>query len=520
MVFFYFMVAFCVSMISAPFWKRLAMQFNIIDYPNDRKIHLSNIPKLGGLSFITPFLLFFIISGNYDYNVMLYLSANIIIILTGLSDDIKTLSPLLKFLGQGIAAFIIIFYLDIKNFSAYSEYSIISNILDIIFTFIWIIGITNAVNLIDGLDGLAGTASFMILGALALLSFAHGGQSLYLYIIVTLMGSVLGFLKNNIPPASIFMGDAGSLFLGFNMAVMSIAVFQHYEFSATLIMPFSLMALPVFDTGMAIFRRVRRGESPLMPDKKHLHHRLLSLGYETKNALIILMSLLLFLNVIFLWTSKDYHILGFFIIYISLFIFMLVISSEKKYRCIEKIFFSNKNLIKEMDIADKKRRLSLSQELWFRINCLFFIILNICLFLFSFEGLYLVGLPSLVIFLVSFIFIFCYQRENNFMLFSFFWIFFYVSFCIVSMGNKIALSLCLILFLSYLFSKILNSNKVKSIIDNPMEIIILYSLIFLYFILKMDFYMYVLVIANSTTLYLTMKIYINDGVVVYNKSER
>ena len=294
------LLSFVLSLCFMPLIIKFCKKRELYDYQSSRKIHSGNIPRIGGIgifaSFIISSVLFLLLTQRISiWNNLPILVAALIIFTCGIIDDLKNLPAIVKLLFQLLAVAIVTFndYRFTQIFSWHLPTSI-----SYILTFGWILGVINAYNLIDGLDGLCGTLTFTALVTLGVLYTLSGNTEANLCFI--LAGSVLGFLCFNWPPAKIFMGDNGSQFLGFMIATIplysSSDVFEYNKFFLMLV----LTSFPVFDTVAAIWRRLREKKDIMSPDRSHLHHKLLNLGYSQKHALylVAIIQLLLSLSVI------------------------------------------------------------------------------------------------------------------------------------------------------------------------------------------------------------------------------
>jgi len=267
--------------------KKLAYKVGATDQPNVRKVHQKIMPRLGGLAIYIGFIAGFLILRPEDPYAGAIILGSAVILLTGMADDIFDLSPRLKLLGQLTAAFTVVLggvQIEFINlpFGGVLEFGMFS----IPITILWIVGITNAINLIDGLDGLAAGVSTIGLATIGFMAMLKGDvfvMSLALILIV----STLGFLYFNFHPAKIFMGDTGALFLGYMIAVLSMLGFKNVTM-ISLIVPLIILGVPISDTFFAIIRRIVN-KSPLSaPDKSHLHHCLLRIGFTHKQTVIII----------------------------------------------------------------------------------------------------------------------------------------------------------------------------------------------------------------------------------------
>ena len=284
----YIAMAGVISIISMPLIILFCKKFSLYDYQNARKIHSGNIPRLGGvgifLAFIISSSVYIIITKEENLSKMLpIIIAGAIVFTFALLDDLLTLPALAKLIVQLIAVSVVVF----NGFRFKQIFSwVLPTPISLILTFCWILGVINAYNLIDGLDGLCGSFSISTIITLGILYTLTGNpEAIFCFI---LAASVFGFLCFNWPPAKLFMGDAGSQFLGFMISVFplfdSSKIFEHNK----LLIMIVITAFPVFDTIAAIWRRLRDKKPIMSPDRSHLHHKLLNMGYSKKSALYLL----------------------------------------------------------------------------------------------------------------------------------------------------------------------------------------------------------------------------------------
>ena len=282
-----------IALITTPVVKTLAFRIGAVDVPKDnRRMHKHPIPRMGGLAIFLGFFFSVLIFMKLTPQMRGLLLGAVVIVVLGIFDDIYALGAKFKFLVQIAAAFIavnagnVITVISNPNIFSSNPYWELGA-LAIPFSIIWIAAITNAVNLIDGLDGLACGVSTIMSMTLLVIALVVSEPEVAI-LMAALAGGCMGFLPYNLNPAQIFMGDTGSTFLGFVLAVVSInGLFK----SAALIsfaVPFLLLGLPIFDTCYAIFRRVSHGQSPLSPDRGHIHHRLIDMGLNQKQAVAVL----------------------------------------------------------------------------------------------------------------------------------------------------------------------------------------------------------------------------------------
>ncbi|MGE7949216.1 glycosyltransferase family 4 protein [Lysinibacillus sp. NPDC093688] len=287
--------AFVASILLTPLVKRLAFRIGAVDAPNYRKVHARIMPRLGGLAIFLSFLIavaifqpILIINENGSNFLLAIIIGACIIVATGVVDDMREISAKAKLVGQLIAALIVIFVggiqIDMITLPFVGELNF--GFLSIPLTIIWIVGITNAINLIDGLDGLAAGVSTIALITLAVMAIIMHNMFV-LAIAAILAAATFGFLFYNFHPAKIFMGDTGALFLGFMISVLALLGFKNVTV-VSLIIPVIILGVPISDTFFAIVRRVRMKKKWSDPDKSHLHHRLLDMGFTHRQTVLLI----------------------------------------------------------------------------------------------------------------------------------------------------------------------------------------------------------------------------------------
>ncbi|TJX13392.1 undecaprenyl/decaprenyl-phosphate alpha-N-acetylglucosaminyl 1-phosphate transferase [Tissierella creatinini] len=287
-----FIIAIIISLILTPLIRKFAFKIGAIDIPKDeRRVHKEPMPLMGGLAIYFAVVITSLIFIPIDKTLISVLVGGTIILISGMIDDRKGMSPKLKLLFQIVAGLVLIAG-DVKvdfftNPFTINNDLIYLNWLSIPITLFWVVGITNTLNLIDGLDGLA--AGVAMISALSLTFVAEKfGYTTVILISAIVAGSTLGFLPFNFNPAKIFMGDTGALFLGFMLAAVSIEGVMKSVATIAFIVPIIILGVPIFDTTFAIFRRLLSGRSIMSADKGHLHHRLLARGFSQKKTVLIL----------------------------------------------------------------------------------------------------------------------------------------------------------------------------------------------------------------------------------------
>ena len=304
-----FVLALIVSFMATPYSIKIAEKIGAIDIPkDDRRMRKKTMPKLGGIAVIAGFAVSTIylisvmsIEGSIDlFDENFYLKkllgigiGVIIIAITGIIDDTKTLKPWQKLFGQLLAAIIVVaFGVQIDNINIpYFTNLGLSKEVSIISTIIWIVGITNAINLIDGLDGLSSGIALISCVSLLIIFALNNSPMIAILVITSLIGALVGFLPFNFAPAKTFIGDTGSNFLGFILSIVSILGLAKTYTAVVIALPMLVLGLPIFDVTWAIIRRFIKGKSIkaiFQADKGHLHHRLVSKGFSQKQAVLVL----------------------------------------------------------------------------------------------------------------------------------------------------------------------------------------------------------------------------------------
>jgi len=294
-----FALAAVVAAVLTPIVRGFALRRGLLDHATiDRKIHVGRIPRLGGIAIIFAFyasltcvIAWFLEMGGTpradrpgSYWVLV---GGFAIALLGVYDDLRGADAKTKFLVQFVVASALYatgFRID-RITTPFGSF--LMGPLSFPFTILWIVGVTNAVNLIDGLDGLAGGVAFIAVSAVFAIS-AMRHETFMMVVTAALGGSVLGFLVYNFNPASIFMGDAGSMFLGFMIATTSIRASQKASTAVAILLPIIVLAIPIADTALAVMRRALRGQGLFTGDREHIHHRLLDSGLSHRQAVVAL----------------------------------------------------------------------------------------------------------------------------------------------------------------------------------------------------------------------------------------
>ena len=304
-----FLLAFIVSFMATPYTIKIAHKVGAVDVPKDeRRMHKRAMPRFGGPAVILGFLvsviyLLIVMSMENTINLFgveeygkkilgMFLGIMVITIICVI-DDIKSVRPIVKLIGQLIAAIIVVAFgirignIDIPFFTT----SELGETFSIVLTICWIVGVTNAINLIDGLDGLSSGISVISSISLLVIFVLNGSPLVAIILVTALSGALVGFLPFNFAPAKTFIGDTGSNFLGFSLSIISILGVAKTYTIAVIVLPLIVLGIPIFDTICAIIRRMIKGKSIkaiFKADKGHLHHRLVAKGFSQKQAVVIL----------------------------------------------------------------------------------------------------------------------------------------------------------------------------------------------------------------------------------------
>ena len=278
-------VAAALAFAVTPLVKRLAQRVGAMDVPKDeRRMHKIPIPRMGGLAIFFAFLIAVLCFAGIDRELRGILLGATIIVVLGILDDILTLNALPKFAVQIVAAVIAVLHgCRIEHFMGFRLATWLSYPVSVI----WIVAITNAVNFIDGLDGLAAGVSAISAGSMLVVALLVPDYNSAI-LLAAIVGACAGFIPYNFNPAKIFMGDTGSTFLGYMLATVSIMGLFKFYAVISFAVPFLILGLPIFDTANAIIRRVAAGRSPMSPDRGHVHHKLIDMGFNQKQAVAIL----------------------------------------------------------------------------------------------------------------------------------------------------------------------------------------------------------------------------------------
>lgn len=326
-VFIIVFVTFLCSLAVTPIVEKIARHVKALDYPNERRLNKVPMPTLGGLAIFFSFMLGYMLYARSSVQMLSILMGSFLLIFMGFIDDINPLKTRYQLIVQIIATGIAVFYghISLDYVSVLGMNFYFNAPWNYIITLILIVSIINAINLSDGLDGLCSGISSIYFLTISIIAFImNAQQGLDTTLALIMLGSTLGFLVYNFPPARVYLGDTGSNFLGFIIAVTTLLGYKTATFTS-LIIPLIILATPIIDVLFSIIRRILQKQNPFnTPDKQHFHHQLLKMQFSTRASLLIIYAIdILFAGLsIFYALGKTYYVI---FIYIGLMIIFLFI---------------------------------------------------------------------------------------------------------------------------------------------------------------------------------------------------
>lgn len=330
-----FITAMVVSMVLIPLMARLAPRIGMVDRPEARKVHLKPIPRAGGVGIVLGAMLPLVLWLPFEDFFVAYLFGALVLLAFGVWDDIQELGHYVKFIGQFAAVIAVVFYGDLYVTRLPFMDAELSESTGRIFTVIAMVGMINAVNHSDGLDGLAGGMSLLSLSAMAYLAYASNGEAAFLIIVaLAALGGIVGFLRYNTHPATVFMGDGGSQFLGFTAGFLAVYLMEHVTTAASRALPALLLGLPIVDILAVFAQRVYHGMNWFRASKNHIHHRLLALGFDHYESVVVIYSIQTFfvVSAIFMMYESDALILSLYLGVCTLVFVFLIVAEKSKWR--------------------------------------------------------------------------------------------------------------------------------------------------------------------------------------------
>ena len=331
-----FFVTLLLVTLIMPVVKKIAAHVGAMDIPDARKVHSKPIPRFGGLGIYIGFMIGYLLFFKPDTLMNSILIGSFFVILTGIADDIKPITPKIKLIGQFVAAFIVVVFggvvlREIDALGIYLNFGVLAYPISIFF----IMACMNCVNLIDGLDGLSGGICAIFYTTVIIILFGRSQFGLEFLLSIIMLASTIGFLIHNFFPASIFSGDTGSMFQGYIISVIAILGFKNVTVTSFFI-PVILLAIPFLDAFFAIIRRSLKGEKITCPDKMHIHHQLLSYGFSQRTVVLIIYAVdLLFAagSIIYVLGRREIGYAFYIVVFIIVVIFVLksnVVFDHKK----------------------------------------------------------------------------------------------------------------------------------------------------------------------------------------------
>jgi UDP-GlcNAc:undecaprenyl-phosphate GlcNAc-1-phosphate transferase len=318
-----FLTALVLSLAVTPIAIRIAPKIGAIDIPKDnRRMHTKAMPRFGGVAIYLGTIISMLIFMPLDTKTLGVIAGGTLIFLVGVIDDLKGMPAKVKLLCQIICAFILFqFSVRISFISdPFGEgYFYFPWIVSLIVTIVWIVGITNTINLIDGLDGLAAGVACIASLSIAYIAYIHGRTEIVMAMLA-IAGGCAGFLPFNFSPAKIFMGDGGSLFLGFMLAGLSVMSPIKSATMVVTVVPVLVLGLPIFDTAFAILRRIVNGRPIMEADKGHLHHRIMDAGLGQRRTVLTLYGISGVMGVAAILISRDLFLESALLVIIAAFI--------------------------------------------------------------------------------------------------------------------------------------------------------------------------------------------------------
>ena len=374
------LISVIVAFATTPLSIRLAHKLGVIDTPKDnRRMHKTPKPRFGGMAIFLGSMAAMIIPAGMNEKIKIAMMGGVLMYGLGVADDILDIKPLTKFISQvfiasavfamGIRISFISNYFGSKATDANANVLLGAGVAYII-TVLWIVGITNAVNLMDGLDGLAAGSVAIMSSSLAYIAYIHGtrlGSMPVCIALVAVAGGCLGFLPFNFSPAKTFMGDGGALYLGYMIAVLSVTSPLKQATVVGALIPMLTLAVPIFDTALAMLRRLLKHESMMHADKGHLHHHLMAAGFGQRRSVLIMYGIVGIMGIVAVLISRELYIDAFFLGMIALLYLGIIIVPKKPKKNIKKIITQDVNEIEKEFFVDylnseRERRKQLNEE--------------------------------------------------------------------------------------------------------------------------------------------------------------
>lgn len=358
-------ISMVIAYITSPLSIRIAHKLGVIDRPKDaRRVHKKPIPRFGGMAIFLGSMAAMSIPAGMNEKIKIAMIGGALMYLLGISDDIRNLKPAVKFLGQwGIATLVYILGVRITFIGNYFGADvtgphanvILSEGVAYIITVFWIVGITNAVNLMDGLDGLAAGCTAIMSLSLAYVAYIHGmrlGSMPVCIALVAVAGGCLGFLPYNFSPAKTFMGDGGALYLGYMIAVLSVISPLKRATVVGALIPMLTLAVPIFDTSLAMLRRALRHESIMKADKGHLHHHLMAAGFGQRRSVLIMYGIVGIMGEVAVLISRELYKDAFLLFMIAMLYLCIIIIPKRPKKGLKTIITQDMSEIEKENFVE------------------------------------------------------------------------------------------------------------------------------------------------------------------------
>ena len=358
-------ISVVVAYVTSPLSIRIAHKLGVIDRPKDaRRVHKKPIPRFGGMAIFLGSMAAMMIPAGMNSKIKVAMIGGVLMYLLGITDDIRDLRAIYKFLGQwGIATLVyalgirITFISDFFGIPTADPHAnlILSTGVGYIITVFWIVGITNAVNLMDGLDGLAAGCVAIMSLSLAYVAYIHGarlGSMPVCIALVAVAGGCIGFLPFNFSPAKTSMGDGGALYLGYMIAVLSVISPLKQATVVGALIPMLTLAVPIFDTSLAMLRRALKHESIMAADKGHLHHHLMAAGFGQRRSVLIMYGIVGIMGEVAVLISREIYKDAFVLFMIALLYLCIIIIPKRKKKGLKTIITQDMSEIEKENFVD------------------------------------------------------------------------------------------------------------------------------------------------------------------------
>ncbi len=344
------LISVTVAAAVTPVSIRLAKKWGIIDKPEEaRRVHRRPTPRFGGMAIFLGTTAALLIPAGMSEQIKVAMLGGILMYGLGVADDIHDIKPITKFIGQFLIASLVyalgVRIRFISNYFGLENADVNANVIlgegvAFLLTVFWIVGVTNAVNLMDGLDGLAAGSVAIMASSLAYIAYIHGarlGAMPVCIALVAVAGACIGFLPYNFSPARTFMGDGGALYLGYMIAVLSVVSPLKRATVIGAIIPIMTLAVPLFDTAMAMLRRTLKHESIMHADRGHLHHHLMAAGFGQRRSVLVIYGIVAIMGMVAVLISRDLYIDAVFLGMVALLYMGIIMIPRKSQRGIKRI---------------------------------------------------------------------------------------------------------------------------------------------------------------------------------------